>query len=83
MSDRCTECRAVAELAEQRQINALLRKEKAVYEESARHWKQLALYAYQRSSSALMMPPDMPRLARAEREQALCDINKKLGGAMR
>jgi predicted ATP-dependent serine protease len=80
---RCTECRVETQLHEQQQINALLRKEKAVYEESARHWKQLAHYAYQRSSEALMMPPSKPREARAEREQALCDINKKLGGSLR
>jgi hypothetical protein len=30
-----------------------------------------------------MMPPEKPREARKAREQALCDINKKLGGLVR
>jgi predicted ATP-dependent serine protease len=80
---RCTECKVEEQLAEQQAINALLRKEKAVYEESSRHWKHLAQYAYQRSSEALMIPPQRAGEARDARDNALCDINKTLGGAIR
>lgn len=72
-----------SELEQLRHINALLRKEKDVYEESARHWRVLCEYAYQRSSAALMTPAALPRQGRIARDQALSDINKRLGGALR
>jgi hypothetical protein len=64
-------------------IIALLRKELAIYKERSDLQHSLVMYAYHRSSEALMMPPSKPREARQAREQALCDINKKLGGAIR
>ena len=64
-------------------IIALLRMEAAIHKERGDRLIQLVMYAYHRSSKALMMPPKTPREARADREQALCDINKKLGGAVR
>jgi hypothetical protein len=63
--------------------NCLLRKELAIHKERGDRMYELVMYAYQRSSSALMMPPGRPREARQAREQAICDINKKLGGALR
>ena len=65
------------------QIIALLRQEHAIHKERGDRLHELVMYAYHRSSKALMMPPSKPREARAERDQALCDINKKLGGAVR
>ena len=63
--------------------NALLRKECAIHKERGDHWYALAAWAYQRTSTALMIPSNKPREARADREQAVCDINKKLGGVLR
>lgn len=65
------------------QILALLRRDLEIHKERADRMFDLVMYAYKRSSMALMMPPIRPREARKEREQALCDINKKLGGAIR
>lgn len=83
LPDRCTECSCRSELEQTHGINALLRKELAVYKERSDVMHGLVMYAYQKSSDALMMPPSRPREARAAREQALCDINRKLGGAIR
>jgi hypothetical protein len=83
LPERCTECAVTAQLHEQQHINNLLRKELGVYKERSDRMHDLVMYAYNRSSKALMMPPERPREARADREQALCDINKKMGGAIR
>lgn len=83
VKDWCTECRCVSALEEQQSINAMLRKELAIYKERSDVMHGLVMFAYQKSSDALMMPPSKPREARAAREQAICDINKKLGGHIR
>ena len=49
----------------------------------AEHWRALCDWAYQRSRKALMMDPLRPREARDERERALCEINYKIGAAVR
>lgn len=64
-------------------IIALLRKELAIYKERSDRMFELVMYAYHKSSDALMKPVSKPREARQAREQAICDINKKLGGAIR
>lgn len=88
--DPCTECATERKLAaltthceQLEQANALLRKERDVYQERSDVKHALVMYAYNKSSEALMFPPGKPREARAAREQALCAINKKIGGAIR
>jgi hypothetical protein len=83
LPDRCTECAIETDRDQLLQANALLRKELNVHKERGNRMNELVCYAYQRTNKALMMPPSKPREARAEREQAICDINKKLGGALR
>jgi hypothetical protein len=83
LPDRCTECAKQTHIEQLESANALLRKELGVHKERGDRMHELVCYAYQQSSAALMMPPSKPREARAAREQALCDINKKMGGAIR
>jgi hypothetical protein len=83
LPDRCTECAKQTHIDQLESVTALLRKEKEVYEESSRFWKGMAQYAYQRSTDALMIPPQKAGEARDARDNALCDINKKLGGVLR
>jgi hypothetical protein len=71
------------EIAAQASVNQTLRLELEVQKERADRWRDATAWAYQVSSNALMMPPGKPREARKAREQALCDINKKLGGMVR
>jgi len=71
------------EIKTQASINQTLRLEVEVQKERANRWRDATAWAYQVSSNALMMPPGKPREARKAREQALCDINKKLGGMVR
>jgi len=71
------------EIAAQASINQTLRLEVEVQKERADRWRDACAWAYRASSDALMMPPEKPREARKAREQALCDINKKLGGLVR
>jgi hypothetical protein len=82
-SDRCPECALKVHVDQLESIVCLLRKENAIHKERGDLLHDLVRWAYQRSSQALMMPPSKPREARAEREQAICDINKKLGGFLR
>ena len=72
-----------SELEQLQGANQLLRRELAIYKERSDVLHALCMYAYHRSSEALMMPPSKPREARQAREQAICDINKKIGGALR
>jgi hypothetical protein len=83
LPDRCTECAVTIDRDQMANANALLRRELAIHKERGDRMHDLVMYAYQRSSTALMMSQSKPREARAEREQAICDINKKLGGAIR
>ncbi len=83
MPDRCTECVKETHIEQLEQANALLRKENGINQEAARHWRELVAFAVNRSSEALMIAANRPREARAARDNALCDINKKLGGALR
>lgn len=71
------------ELDELKTIVNTLRLEKEIYKERGEHWQRMCQQAYQLTSDALMVPPRYPRLARAARENALCEINKKLGGVLR
>ena len=71
------------EIDRQHELHAKVLHEKEVQKERADHWHRLVQWAYARSSEALMMSPHKPRESRQAREQALCDINKKLGGAIR
>jgi hypothetical protein len=72
-----------AEIETQSSINQALRLELEVQKERADHWRSAVLWAYEISNKALMMPIALPIEARKAREQALCDINKKLGGLIR
>jgi hypothetical protein len=60
-----------------------LRLEIELQKQRADNWRDLATWAYQCTCKALMMPQNMPREARRARDQALNDINKKLGGMVR
>jgi hypothetical protein len=72
-----------AEIETQERINQGLRLDLEVQKERADHWRDAVLWAYETSREALMMPIALPIEARKAREQALCDINKKLGGLVR
>lgn len=80
---RCTECATATDRDQAYSANALLRKELAVHKERADRYHELVTWAYNHSSAALMVPANKPREARTAREQAICEINKKLGGAIR
>lgn len=71
------------EMDAQQHILDRARLELEVQRSKADHWRTLAEWAYRASSEALMMPPNRPREAREAREKALCEINKRLGGAIR
>lgn len=71
---------AYAELAAAKQ---LVEHELAIANARAEHWAELCRWTYQRSRKALMMDPMRPREARDERERALCEINYKIGAAVR
>ena len=66
------------EIETQASINAALRVELDVQKGRADHWRQLCDWAYSRSSEGLNSIG-----SRDKRDQALSDINKRLGGAVR
>jgi len=51
--------------------------EKELYKSRSDHWREMCVWVYNRSREALLVKN------RHERDAALCDINAKVGGAVR
>ena len=71
------------EIDAQRSISNKMRYEHEIQKARADHWRDLAVWAYHASREALMVPPQRPKEAREARDKALCEINKRLGAAIR
>ena len=70
------------EIKTQMEINCLLRHELEIYKSRSDHWRDICVWIYKRSREALMLEPGY-RGFKDARDNALCEINHKTGGALR
>jgi hypothetical protein len=71
------------EIARVHDLHALALRELEIQKERASHWRDQCQWAYQVTSDALMVSAQKPREARAARDNAISNINKRLGGLVR
>jgi hypothetical protein len=71
------------EIARQHDLHALTLRELDIQREKATRWQEHCRWAYQVTSDALMVSAQKPREARAARDNAISEVNKKLGGLVR
>ena len=71
------------EIARMHDLHAKALREVEIQKERGTHWREQCEWAYRLTSEALMISAQKPREARAARDNAICDINKRLGGLVR
>ena len=72
-----------AEIEAQQRISQALRLEVEILKEQVRARDDLLRWTYQTTRDALMVCAQTPRLGREKRDQAISEINYKVGGFIR
>jgi hypothetical protein len=67
------------EVNQMHDLHARVLRQMEIEKERADHWRRLCDWTYAKSREALMVSAQE---AREARDNALCDINKKVGGAL-
>jgi hypothetical protein len=70
------------EVNDMHDLHARVLRQMEIEKERADHWRRLCDWTYARSRQALMVSAQKPIEGREARDVALCEINKKIGGAL-